>query len=116
MKYAIIKGGIVINIIEYSTPPTTPPPGFSRGHEAIRADNVSVGWIYANGTFSDPSYSAPDAEKLNEIFNQRLDAELNAIDMESIRSIREYIASKADAPQELIDAEIDAASKRLTRK
>jgi hypothetical protein len=55
MKYAIIKDGVVVNVIEYETQPSTPPPGFEEGHTAIQQDYVSVGWHYANGTFTDPN-------------------------------------------------------------
>jgi hypothetical protein len=55
MKYAIVKNGVVVNVIEYETQPSTPPAGFEDGHEAIQEDYVSVGWHYANGTFTDPN-------------------------------------------------------------
>ena len=55
MRYAIVKNGVVVNVIEYETQPTTPPPGFEAGHEAIQADNVSPNWHYANGQFTDPN-------------------------------------------------------------
>ena len=55
MKYAIVKDGIVINVIEYAEQPTTPPPGFEAGHVAIQSDSVSRGWHYANGQFTDPN-------------------------------------------------------------
>lgn len=55
MKYAIVKDGVVVNVIEYESQPTTPPPGFEVGHVAIQADAVSPGWHYANGTFTDPN-------------------------------------------------------------
>ena len=54
-KYAIVKDGVVVNVIEYAEQPTTPPPGFKEGHTAIQQDYVSVGWIYANGTFTNPN-------------------------------------------------------------
>ena len=54
-KYAIIKDGVVVNVIEYEKQPTTPPPGFSDGHIAIQADRVSIGWVYADGQFTDPN-------------------------------------------------------------
>ena len=54
-KYAIVKDGSVINIIDYDAQPTTPPPGFDAVHEAIQADAVSPGWIYANGAFTNPN-------------------------------------------------------------
>jgi hypothetical protein len=55
MKYAIVKNGVVVNVIEYEAQPTTPPAGFEDGHVAIQADNVSPNWHYANGTFTDPN-------------------------------------------------------------
>jgi len=55
MKYAIVKNGVVVNVIEYETQPTTPPPGFEAGHVAIQADGVNPGWHYANGQFTDPN-------------------------------------------------------------
>jgi len=55
MKYAIVKDGVVINVIEYKEQPSTPPDGFENGHVAIQADNVSVGWTYANSKFTDPN-------------------------------------------------------------
>jgi hypothetical protein len=54
-KYAIVKDGIVINVIEYAEQPTTPPPGFDEGHIAIQADHVSPNWHYSNGTFTNPN-------------------------------------------------------------
>ena len=54
-KYAIVKDGSVVNVIEYDAQPTTPPPGFDAGHEAIQADAVSPGWVYANGAFTNPN-------------------------------------------------------------
>jgi hypothetical protein len=55
MRYAIIKDGIVVNVIEYEAQPSTPPAGFEEGHVAIQADHISVGWHYANGTFTNPN-------------------------------------------------------------
>jgi hypothetical protein len=54
-KYAIIKDGVVINVIEYESQPSTPPAGFEDGHIAVQADNVSIGWTYANSTFTNPN-------------------------------------------------------------
>jgi hypothetical protein len=53
--YAIVKNGVVVNVIEYAEQPTTPPAGFEDGHTAIQADAVNIGWVYANGTFTDPN-------------------------------------------------------------
>ena len=55
MKYAIVKDGVVVNVIEYESQPTMPPAGFDEGHEAIQADNISPNWHYANGQFTDPN-------------------------------------------------------------
>ena len=54
-KYAIVKNGVVVNVIEYQSQPTTPPPGFETGHAAIQTDAVSPGWHYTNGQFTDPN-------------------------------------------------------------
>lgn len=54
-KYAIVKDGVVVNVIEYAEQPSTPPPGFDEGHVAIQADYVSPNWHYANGQFTDPN-------------------------------------------------------------
>ena len=51
--YAIIKGNLVENVIEYESQPTTPPPGFADGYIAVQADRVSPGWLYENGAFVD---------------------------------------------------------------
>ena len=55
MKYAIVKDGIVVNIIEYEEQPSTPPAGFEDGHVAIQAENVSIGWNYVNDKFINPN-------------------------------------------------------------
>ena len=55
MKYAIVKDGVVVNVIEYESQPSTPPPGFETGHVAVQADNASIGWTYANGIFTNPN-------------------------------------------------------------
>lgn len=60
MKYAIVKDGVVVNLIEYAEQPTTPPAGFEDGHIAIQADHVSIGWTYVNGTFTDPNPPASE--------------------------------------------------------
>jgi hypothetical protein len=49
------KDGVVVNVIEYDSQPSTPPAGFQDGHVAVQADNVSIGWTYANGTFTNPN-------------------------------------------------------------
>ena len=51
-RYAIIKDGIVVNTIEYEEQPTNPPAGFDEGHIAIQTDEASIGWVYADGIFT----------------------------------------------------------------
>jgi len=54
-KYAIVKDGVVINVIEYESQPSSPPSGFESGHVAILADRVSPNWHYEDGKFFDPN-------------------------------------------------------------
>ena len=61
MKYAIVKNGIVVNVIEYSSQPATPPPGFEAGHIAVQADSVNIGWNYADGQFTNPNPPTSEA-------------------------------------------------------
>ena len=58
-KYAIVKNGAVVNVIEYESQPSNPPPGFEEDHVAIQADRVSPGWQYENGEFFDPNPPEP---------------------------------------------------------
>lgn len=53
---------------------------------------------------SDPIF----IDKYNEAIKQKL----NDIDLKSIRSMREYIASKSDAPQFIKDHEAEAKTER----
>lgn len=54
-RYAIVKDGVVLNVIEYEEQPSTPPDGFENGHVAIQTDVASIGWTYANGIFTNPN-------------------------------------------------------------
>jgi len=54
-KYAIIKDGVVVNVVEYESQPSNPPPGFEDNYVAIQVDQISPGWNYANGEFFDPN-------------------------------------------------------------
>jgi hypothetical protein len=54
-KYAIIKDGVVVNVIEYESQPSTPPAGFEDGYVAIQTNVASIGWTYANGQFTNPN-------------------------------------------------------------
>jgi len=52
-KYAIIQNGLVVNSIEYKTPPENPLPGFDDTYIAIQSD-AGPGYTYANGIFTPP--------------------------------------------------------------
>jgi hypothetical protein len=66
-KYAIVKNGVVVNVIEYAEQPSAPPPGFEDGHVAIQADRVSPGWVYANGQLTDPNPPAQTAFEVKSL-------------------------------------------------
>ena len=55
-------------------------------------------------------------EQKDEQFNNGVDNDLYVIDIKSIRSIREWIVTQNNAPQQLKDYEYVAASKRAERK
>jgi len=52
--YAIIKDGIVINIVDYDQDPGNPPPGFDDSCIAVLAGSSGPGWTYANGVLTAP--------------------------------------------------------------
>jgi hypothetical protein len=58
-RYAIVKDGVVLNIIEYSEQPVGTPPGFEEGAVAVQADFAGPGWLYAEGTFTNPIPPVP---------------------------------------------------------
>lgn len=54
-NYAVVKDGVVINVVEYGSDPGYPLPGFNEGCVAIREDNVSPNWHYVGGKFVNPN-------------------------------------------------------------
>jgi hypothetical protein len=72
-KYAIVKDRSVVNVIEYESQPSNPPPGFEEGHVAIQADRASPGWQYENGEFFDPN--PPEIFELPRPTQEQLDAQ-----------------------------------------
>ena len=64
MRYAIIDGINIINVIDYDTPPSNPPPGFESPIIAVQSDTASPGWTYVNGQFIAPPVPAPTPEEL----------------------------------------------------
>jgi hypothetical protein len=54
-RYAIIKDGVVLNVVEYEKQPIGTPAGFEEGVIAIQSDVVSPNWVYVDGVFTDPN-------------------------------------------------------------
>ena len=52
--YAIINGNSVVNIIEYESQPSNPPPTFLEGYIAVLANGAGPGWTYNSGVFTAP--------------------------------------------------------------
>ena len=64
IKCAIVKDGVVVNLIEYEEVPQGTPFGMQEGSIAIEADGVSIGWTYSNGEFTNPiPFVPPPAPK-----------------------------------------------------
>jgi len=58
-RYAIVKDGVVLNAVEYAEQPIGTPPAFEEGAVAIPELWASVGWLYADGVFTDPNPPPP---------------------------------------------------------
>lgn len=59
IRYAIINGEDVVNVIDYEEPPGNPPPGFSNNYVAVQSDVANPGWKYISGQFIDPNPPPP---------------------------------------------------------
>ena len=64
MRYAIIDLTVVVNIIDYDTPPSNPPAGFENPIIAVQSDTAQIGWTYVDGQFIAPTPPAPTPEEL----------------------------------------------------
>jgi len=53
-RYAIIQNGLVVNVIEYESQPSNPPPAFDDSHIAVQSDIAGPGFTYENGVFTAP--------------------------------------------------------------
>jgi hypothetical protein len=69
-------------------------------------------WIADGGIVEDEFTQAELDQKAIDDNNATVQAELLAIDMASIRSLREYVASQTDAPQFIKDHNDTAIAKR----
>lgn len=58
-RYAIVKDGVVVNVIEYENDPGNTPPGFDEGYFAVKDSTCNPGWHYINGQFVDPNPQEP---------------------------------------------------------
>jgi hypothetical protein len=54
IRHVILKDNVVVNIIEYETLQTGCPEGLEDVF-AMTSDEGQIGWIYDNGTFTDPN-------------------------------------------------------------
>ena len=54
-RYAIIKNGVVENVIDYETAPLTPISGFTDEYLAVLDNTSNPGWTYENGIFTNPN-------------------------------------------------------------
>jgi hypothetical protein len=59
MRYAIIDGSTVVNVIDYDAAPDNPPPGFDDPVIAVQSDTAGPGWLYDGKIFTDPTPPAP---------------------------------------------------------
>ena len=70
MRYAIIDEINVINIIDYDTEPTNPPPGFEEPIIAVQSDTAQIGWTYVDGQFIAPPTPIPPTPTPEELIAQ----------------------------------------------
>jgi hypothetical protein len=59
MRYAIIDGTDVVNVIDYEDAPGNPPPGFADHIIAVQTETAQIGWLYDGEVFTDPTPPAP---------------------------------------------------------
>jgi hypothetical protein len=79
IRHAILKGNVVVNVIAYETIQTGCPEGLE-DVIAIASDEGQIGWVYANGTFTNPN--PPVIVEIPAILTptpEELMAQLNAI-------------------------------------
>ena len=87
MRYAIIDLTVVINIIDYDTPPSNPPPGFESPIIAVQSDTAGPGWTYVDGQFIAPTPPTPTPEELIVQCKTTATSILNATDWTSIADV-----------------------------
>jgi hypothetical protein len=102
MRYAIIDLTVVINIIDYDTPPSNPPAGFESPIIAVQSDTAQIGWEYINGQFIAPTPPAPTPEELIAQCKATASGILQATDWTAIPDVADplksnpYLMNQAD--------------------
>jgi hypothetical protein len=88
IRHVILKDNTVVNVIEYETLQTGCPEGLE-DVVAMASDEGQIGWLYANGIFTDPNPPvAPDP--LPELTPQEklANAGLSVDDLKSLLGIK----------------------------
>ncbi len=104
-KYAN-KEGTVVSHVDSS----------GRHVSCLTSSREYLEWLAAGNTPEPAQTAAEIAAEVAALKSAAALAALAAIDAASIRSIREYIASKPDAPQILKDYEVKASTERSKLK
>ena len=86
-RYAIIDLTVVVNIIDYDTAPSNPPPGFESPIIAVQSDTAQIGWEYIDGVFIAPPVPSPTPEQLIAQCKQTATSILNSTDWTSIADV-----------------------------
>ena len=86
-KYAIIQNGVVVNIIDYETTPTNPPPGFDDTYSCVQSDTAEIGYTYENEVFTNPNPVVLSNQQLLEICKIQAQALLQATDWSTLSDV-----------------------------
>ncbi len=87
MRYAIIDTatGKVINVVEYDTAPSNPPPGFGAGIIAVQSDVADTNWTWDGSQLVAPTPAAPPAP-LEKFSGEEIIEQLSITDCSAIRT------------------------------
>ena len=92
-NYAIIDGINVINIIQYDSQPSNPPPGFESPIIAVQSDTAGPGWTYIDGVFIAPYIPPPTPEELTQQCKLTATNILNSTDWTAIPDVADPLKS-----------------------